>query len=133
MANDPNNSFKIREVQNANFGPKTAPPLLAYSLHKHIWVAAQNRPQPLPCMPFSLHRWKLSCHSTLNNIHRAKTSLNNTEKQRTTITIPVILFVRPVNLQTITNIIFRSNFGYGSEYVNPLAVLATRTTTATTV
>jgi hypothetical protein len=43
-------------------------------------------------------------------------------------TIPILLFLCPVNLQTITNIIFRSNFGPGSEYVNPLAVLATATT-----
>jgi hypothetical protein len=81
----------------------------------------------------SLHRWKLSCHSTLNYTYRAKTSLNNTEKQRTTITIPVLLFLHPVNLQTITNIIFWPNFSRGSEYVNSLAVLATRTTTATNV
>jgi hypothetical protein len=42
--------------------------------------------------------------------------------------VPVLLSLRPVNLQTITNISFRSNFGPGSEYVNPLAFPATAAT-----
>jgi hypothetical protein len=38
--------------------------------------------------------------------------------------IHVLLFLGSVNLKIITNIIFRSNIGSGSEYVNPIAVPA---------